>query len=86
MHFDVTARRQAEAAAHRHLSQIAHLDRVASMGQLASSLAHELNQPLTTVLSTPRRRRGYWLARSRISGSCAGVSPTSSAMTSEPAR
>jgi signal transduction histidine kinase len=50
MHFDVTARRQAEAAAHRHLSQIAHLDRVASMGQLASSLAHELNQPLTAVL------------------------------------
>ena len=50
MHFDVTARRQAEASARRHLSQIAHLDRVASMGQLASSLAHELNQPLTAVL------------------------------------
>ncbi|MGH7389259.1 MAG: ATP-binding protein [Candidatus Rokuibacteriota bacterium] len=51
MHFDVTARRQAEAAAQRHLSQIAHLDRVASMGQLASSLAHELNQPLTSMLA-----------------------------------
>jgi signal transduction histidine kinase/ABC-type uncharacterized transport system substrate-binding protein len=50
MHFDVTARRQAEAAAQRHLSQIAHLDRVAGMGQLATSLAHELNQPLTAVL------------------------------------
>jgi signal transduction histidine kinase len=51
MHFDVTARRQAEAAAQRHLSQIAHLDRVAGMGQLASSLAHEINQPLTAMLA-----------------------------------
>jgi len=50
LHFDVTARRQAEAAAQRHLNQIAHLDRVAGMGQLASSLAHELSQPLAAVL------------------------------------
>jgi C4-dicarboxylate-specific signal transduction histidine kinase len=56
-HFDVTARRQAEGAAQRHLSQIAHLDRVASMGQLASSLAHELNQPLTAILSNAQAAR-----------------------------
>jgi len=52
MHFDVTARRQAEAAAQRHLGHIAHLDRVAGMGQLATSLAHELNQPLTAILAS----------------------------------
>jgi signal transduction histidine kinase len=51
MHFDVTARRRAEAAAKRHLGEIAHLDRVAGMGQLATSLAHELNQPLTAILT-----------------------------------
>jgi len=51
MHFDVTTRRRAEAAAQRHLSEIAHLDRVAGMGQLASSIAHELNQPLTAILT-----------------------------------
>jgi signal transduction histidine kinase len=51
MHFDVTARRQAEATARRHLNESAHLDRVASMGQLASSIAHELNQPLTAILA-----------------------------------
>jgi C4-dicarboxylate-specific signal transduction histidine kinase len=51
MYLDVTPRRQAEAAAQRHLGQIAHLDRVAGMGHLASSLAHELNQPLTAILS-----------------------------------
>jgi signal transduction histidine kinase len=43
-------RREAEAAGQRLLVQIAHLDRVAGMGQLASSLAHELNQPLTAIL------------------------------------
>jgi signal transduction histidine kinase len=33
------------------LSQIAHLDRVAGMGQLAASIAHELNQPLAGILA-----------------------------------
>ena len=51
MHFDVTARRRAEAAAQRHLGEIAHLDRVAGMGQLATSIAHELNQPLTAIMT-----------------------------------
>jgi signal transduction histidine kinase len=51
MYFDVTARRETEVAAQRHLSQIAHLDRVAAMAQLASSIAHELGQPLTAVMS-----------------------------------
>jgi signal transduction histidine kinase len=57
MQFDVTARRQAEAAAQRHLGQIAHLDRVAGMGQLSSSLAHELNQPLTGILANAQAAR-----------------------------
>lgn len=57
MHFDVTARREAEAAARRHFVQIAHLDRVAGMGQLASALAHELNQPLTAILSNAQAAR-----------------------------
>ena len=44
-------RREAEAAAKRLLNQLAHSDRVAGMGQLASSLAHELSQPLTAILA-----------------------------------
>jgi signal transduction histidine kinase len=51
MNFDVTARRRAEAEVQRQLAQIAHLDRVAGMGHLASSIAHELNQPLTAILT-----------------------------------
>jgi signal transduction histidine kinase len=57
MHFDVTARRQAEAAAQLNLGQIAHLDRVAAMGQLASSIAHELNQPLAGILANAQAAR-----------------------------
>jgi len=63
VHFDVTTRRQAEAAAQRHLTQIAHLDRVAGMGQLAASLAHELNQPLTAMLANAQAAK-LLLARS----------------------
>ncbi|WP_345816986.1 ATP-binding protein (plasmid) [Paraburkholderia sp. PREW-6R] len=36
---------------HRNRQEVAHLTRVSTMGQLASSLAHELNQPLTAILS-----------------------------------
>jgi PAS domain S-box-containing protein len=48
---DVTAQRQAEREAYRNRLQLAHLERVATMGELAASLAHEINQPLTAILS-----------------------------------
>jgi signal transduction histidine kinase len=48
---EITARKRAEARAKRHLDQIAHMDRVAAMGELTSSFAHELNQPLAAILS-----------------------------------
>jgi signal transduction histidine kinase len=47
----VTALRQVEAVAQRQLRQIIQLDRVAAMGTLASSIAHELNQPLAGILA-----------------------------------
>jgi signal transduction histidine kinase len=50
-HLEITARKRAEANAKRHLDEIAHMDRVAALGELASSFAHELNQPLTAILS-----------------------------------
>ncbi len=36
---------------HRDRQEIAHLTRVSTLGELAGSLAHELNQPLTAILS-----------------------------------
>ena len=40
-----------QATAQSQLNQIAHLDRVGAVGQLASSMAHELNQPLAGILA-----------------------------------
>ena len=48
---DQAALQRVQATAQSQLNQIAHLDRVAAVGQLASSMAHELNQPLTGVLA-----------------------------------
>jgi len=43
-------RRLAEVESRRHLVAMAHLDRRAAMGELATSLAHEINQPLNAIL------------------------------------
>ena len=48
---DDTARVEAGIEARRHENELAHLSRVAMLGQLSGSLAHELNQPLTAILS-----------------------------------
>ena len=48
---DVTERKRAESDRLKMLEEVAHLNRVASMGQMAASLAHELAQPLAAILS-----------------------------------
>jgi two-component system sensor kinase FixL len=48
---DITELRQAREEARKRREEIAHLGRVATMGELSASLAHELNQPLTAILS-----------------------------------
>ncbi len=46
---DVTERRRAEDRAREHLEALAHVSRVSSMGEMASAIAHEINQPLTAI-------------------------------------
>jgi len=46
---DITSWREIEAEIKQHKSQIARLARINTAGELVSSIAHELNQPLTTV-------------------------------------
>jgi PAS domain S-box-containing protein len=48
---DVTERRRAEVEAQQRRDELAHVTRVAAMGELTSSLAHELNQPLAAILN-----------------------------------
>jgi PAS domain S-box-containing protein len=48
---DVTARRLAEEARDRARSELAHVAGVMSLGTLAASIAHELNQPLSGIIT-----------------------------------
>lgn len=49
---DVTAARQAEEALFHSQAKLAHVTRVTSMGELAASIAHEINQPLAAVITS----------------------------------
>jgi len=48
---DITPRKLAEAEALQHREELGHLSRVAVMGELTASVAHELNQPLSGIIS-----------------------------------
>ena len=47
---DITDRKQAEQEIVHQRIELAHVARVSAMGELAASLAHELNQPLGAIL------------------------------------
>lgn len=51
---DITERRQAEQEIVVQRRALAHLGRVAVIGELSGALAHELNQPLTAILANAR--------------------------------
>jgi PAS domain S-box-containing protein len=48
---DITWRKETELELRERRSELAHVTRISTMGELAASLAHELNQPLTAILS-----------------------------------
>ena len=55
------ARRTAEARMREHQEQMEHLSRLSVLGELSGNLAHEINQPLTTIGTYARtllRRQG----------------------------
>jgi PAS domain S-box-containing protein len=51
-HVDITLRRRAEEEARRQRDELAHALRVTTMGELAGSLAHEINQPLAVIVTS----------------------------------
>jgi PAS domain S-box-containing protein len=51
---DVSERRRSELALIQQRAELARIARVSTMGELAASLAHELSQPLTAILSNAR--------------------------------
>ncbi len=58
-HVDVTERTRAEIEAQRARQELAHFTRVSTMGELTASLAHQLNQPLTGILSNAQAARRF---------------------------
>lgn len=48
---DITEQKAAEAEAALQRQEVAHLMRVSVLGQLSGAIAHEVNQPLTAILS-----------------------------------
>jgi len=54
---DITARKRAELEASVQRRELAHLGRVAMLGELSGTLAHELSQPLAAVLSNAQAAR-----------------------------
>jgi PAS domain S-box-containing protein len=56
---DITQRKQAESELQRNRQELAHVARLSVMGELAASLAHELNQPLTAILSNAQAAQRF---------------------------
>lgn len=50
MGIDITERMRAEEELRRTQAELAHVSRVTTMGELAASIAHEVNQPLGTIV------------------------------------
>ena len=56
---NVLGRERAEERSEQLRTEIAHSTRVAMLGELAAALAHELNQPLTAILSNAQAARRF---------------------------
>jgi C4-dicarboxylate-specific signal transduction histidine kinase len=54
-------RNRAEVLARNSMSELAHMNRVATAGELSASIAHEVNQPLTGIVARAGAAR-RWLA------------------------
>ncbi len=62
---DITERKTMEMESQQNRAEIAHLSRVATMGELLGLIAHEINQPLTAILANAQAAQRF-LGDSRI--------------------
>ncbi|WP_240906603.1 ATP-binding protein [Komagataeibacter xylinus] len=62
MALDITERNEAQMKLRVAQSELAHADRVTTLGQLAISIAHEVNQPLSAIITFARSGQ-RWLKR-----------------------
>ncbi|HSF59656.1 MAG TPA: sensor histidine kinase [Candidatus Binatia bacterium] len=57
-----TRRRRAEADLQRNREELAHVTRISTVGELTTSVAHELNQPLGAILSNAEAAEMFLMA------------------------
>lgn len=62
MALDVTERNRAQARFAQAQAELTHVARVTTLGQLAASIAHEVNQPLSAIITYAKSGK-RWLAR-----------------------
>ncbi len=62
---DISKRKHLELEMQQKRREVAHLSRVTMLGELSGSLAHELNQPLTAILSNAQAAQRF-LARESV--------------------
>ena len=56
---DISGRKQIESEARKLREDLAHVTRVSTLGELTSSLAHEINQPLAAILSNAQAAQRF---------------------------
>jgi C4-dicarboxylate-specific signal transduction histidine kinase len=61
--FDITERKRSQEALDRAQADLAHVNRVSTLGELAASIAHEVTQPIVGVVTNAEAGLS-WLARS----------------------
>jgi C4-dicarboxylate-specific signal transduction histidine kinase len=59
LHFHVMRQKQLGLAAQQRHRELTHLSRVAMLGELSGAIAHELNQPLTAILSNAQAAQRF---------------------------
>jgi PAS domain S-box-containing protein len=62
MALDVTERNRAQSRLSQAQAELTHMARVTTLGQLAASIAHEVNQPLSAIITYAKSGQ-RWLAR-----------------------
>src|SRR5262249_35374717 len=74
---DLTERKQAEETLHKLETDLAHINRVSMMGELAASLSHEITQPMASARNNARAAQNFLdmqppdLSETREGPSCA---------------
>jgi PAS domain S-box-containing protein len=59
---DITATKEAQEALHAAQAELAHVTRLTTLGEMGASIAHEVNQPITAVVTNAEACLG-WLDR-----------------------